>query len=147
MRPQLKRIDVEAAKEVLKFHILDRIEEDFGRLVYLASTRDHNTGVYHDDVLASLFSESVAALALSACHQEIFRRLALCRLEQLVSQLERYLRSPSLDRHKTLRTLETVDRSSALIPSNCNPVIRDLFLSNVTISLAILKHRQSPSEE
>ena|ERR1700722_2606037 len=154
MRSQLKKIDVEAVREVeaarreLKLRILDKIDEDFGRLVYLASTRDHISEAYHDDVLASLFSESAAASALSACHQEIFHRLAICDLQPLVSQLERYLRSPSVDDpHKTLHTLETLDRSSTLIPSACHPVIRELFLSNVRVSLAILEHRQSPSWE
>jgi hypothetical protein len=153
MRSQLKKIDVEAVREVeaarreLRLRILDKIEEDFGRLVYLASTRDHITGAYRDDVLASLFSQSAAAAALSTCHQEVFHRLAICDLQRLVSQLEPYLRSPSLDPHKTLHTLETLDRSSPLIPSACHPVMRELFLSNVRLSLAILKHRQSPSRE
>jgi|ERR1700721_1327859 len=145
MRFQLKRIDAEAAKEVLEFHRLDRIEDDFGRLVYLASTRDHNTGAYYDVVLASLFSESATASALSICHQEIFCRLALSSLESLVSQLKRYLRSPSLDSHKALRTLETLNPSSPLIPTNCDSVMRELFLSNVRVALAILKHGQSSS--
>jgi hypothetical protein len=153
MRSQLKKIDVEAVRDVeaarkeLRLRALDKIDEDFGRLVYLASTRDHISGAYHDDVLASLFSESAAASALSACHQEIFHRLAICDLQPLVSQLERYLRSPSVDPHKTLHTLETLDRSSTLIPSACHPVIRELFLSNVRVSLAILEHRRSPSWE
>jgi hypothetical protein len=137
--------DAEAAKEVLEFHRLDRIDGDFGRLVYLASTRDHNTGAYHDVVLASLFSESAAASALSICHHEIFCHLALSSLESLVSQLKRYLRSQSLDVHKTLRSLETLDQSSSLIPSNCNSVMRELFLSNIRVSLGILKDGQSSS--
>ena len=135
--------DAEAAKEVLEFHRLDRIGEDFGRLVYLASTRDQNTGAYHDVVLASLFSESAAASALSISHHEIFCRLALSSLESLVSQLKRYLRSPSLDLHKTLRTLEALNQSSPLIPSNCDPVMRELFLSNVRVSLAVLRRGQA----
>jgi hypothetical protein len=142
---QLKRIDAEAAKEVLEFHRLDRIEDDFGRLVYLASTRDHDTGAYHDVVLASLFSENAAASALSICHHEIFCRLALSSLESLVSQLKRYLQSPSLDLHKPLLISETLNQSSPLIPSNCDLVTRELFLSNVRVSLAILKHSQPSS--
>jgi hypothetical protein len=147
MSSRLKRGDVETAKEILKIHILDRIEEDFGRLMFLASTRDHSTGTYHDIVLTSLFSKPAAALALADCHKDIFRRLAVSELQPFLSQLERYLRSVSRDRHTTVRVLENLDPSSPLIPSDCNPLMRESFLSNVRVSLEILRHRQSPCLE
>jgi hypothetical protein len=67
-------MDAEAAKEHLRGRILPRIDDDFGRVIFLASTLDHNTGRYYHKDLALLFAEPVAALALAACHREVFRR-------------------------------------------------------------------------
>src|SRR6266404_4882280 len=57
MSGQLRRMDVEAAREDLNNRTLARIGLEFGRLIYLASTRDYNTGrYYHDGLCCSLVS-------------------------------------------------------------------------------------------
>ena len=60
---------------------------DLARLIYLASTRDYNTGTYHHDGLASRFSPEVAAKALEIAHRQIFLQLSAYSLEELVEQL------------------------------------------------------------
>ena len=70
------RVDVEAAKEDLRNRTLGPIGYDFGRLLYLASTRDCSSGEYHHHGLARSFCESAAREALVACHKEIFHNVA-----------------------------------------------------------------------
>jgi hypothetical protein len=81
-------MDVEAAREDLNKRTLAKIRLDFARLIYLASTRDYNTGRYYHDGLAFQFSEAVAAQALSDAHEEVFTDLALSPLKDLVDQLQ-----------------------------------------------------------
>ena len=87
MRTKFTRMDVEAAKEDIRNHTLAPIKNDFGRLIYLASTRDYNTGKYYHDGLAFQFSEPTAERALAACHHEVFEQLLECPLEDFVCQL------------------------------------------------------------
>ena len=58
-------VDVEAAREDLCNRSLAKIGLKFARLIYLASTRDYNTGCYYHDGLAFQFSEALAAKVLS----------------------------------------------------------------------------------
>ena len=55
-----RNIDVGQAVTDLTNRTLSRLPGDFSRLVYLASSRDYNTGQYYHDGLAFHFSESVA---------------------------------------------------------------------------------------
>src|SRR6185369_11953860 len=77
---------------------LSRVGGDLARLIYLASTRDYNTGKYHHDGLAARFDAEVACQALELAHRETFQRIAAASLEQLVSELESYVNSSQQSR-------------------------------------------------
>jgi hypothetical protein len=147
MRSALKRMDVEAAKDDLRNHTLAKLPDDFAQLIWLATLRDYNTGTYHHDGLARLFSEPVAHLALLACHEEIFERLVLCPLESFVSQVERFILAASPDTRASLQTWEELKAYTTTIPSHCKTQAAHLFLSNVRIALMVLKSRQSSGLE
>src|SRR5580692_5240628 len=90
-----KRMDVLEAADDLHRRTLATIDRPLDRLIYLASTRDYNTGFYYHDGLASRFPQGVVSEALADCHREAFRALLACSLEELVLQMEAYIASTS----------------------------------------------------
>ncbi len=147
MRVEIKRMDVEEAIEDVRSRTLLGIPGDLGRLVYLASTRDYNTGRYYHEGLASQFSEEVAAAALAACHQEIFKQLASSSLEDLVKQLEIYLRSTRARSLEVLGAWQKLEPYRITIPLACDQLSAEFFFSNVKIALAILQRHQKSGPE
>jgi hypothetical protein len=133
--------DIEAAKEDLRLRTLEPIGYDFGRLIYLSSLRDFNTGEYYHQGLAHSFSEQAASAALVACHQEIFYRLVSSPLESLVAQVERFMRSSPHDWKKTLNAWETLEAYRVMVPSVSNRLVAELFRSNVRVAMEVLKGR------
>ena len=85
-----KTKDVQAATQDLRRRTLAHMPVALERLIYLASTRDYNTGLYHHEGLALRFSEESACEALADCHREAFRELVAASLHELVHQLKRY---------------------------------------------------------
>lgn len=143
MHGELKYEDVEAARKDLLERNLSKIRGDFARLVYLASMRNYNTGEYHHDGLACVFTESVAEKAIAVCHREIFRRVVLCPLNELVEQLELYASSNCLGPSALVRIWERLQPYRAAVPLECSPLTTRFFVSNVKTALAILQSRQS----
>jgi hypothetical protein len=147
MRSQVKRMDVEAAKNDLKNRTLAHLGYDFARLIYLSSLRDFSTGEYHHYGLARAFSESAASAAMTDCHEELFHRIALGPLESLVAQIDRFIRSSPKDYEKTLNAWETLGGYHVAVPSVCDQMTADLFRSNVKIAMVLLKSPRSVQQE
>ncbi len=143
MHVELKSEDVEAAVEDLRNRTLAKMPGDFARLIYLASTRDYNTGEYYHEGLAFQFGEKAARKALASCHRDLFQRMMQCSVRDLVEHLEVYARCTHIARADFIRTWDRLQPYRVTIPLDCGPFAAQLFASNVRTALAILEFGQS----
>ena len=130
-----------AAVEDLRKHSLNCLSGTLTRLIYLAATRDYNTGKYYHDGLALKFSPTIANQALAICHQETFEQLVELPLEQFVGQLEKYVEANGSAKDELIRMWLTLEPFRVVIPTACDPVSAQLFSSNVRIALGVLESR------
>ena len=77
-------------------------------MIYLASMRDYNTGLYVHQGLAARFSAEVACEALADCHQECFRELISLGAKRLNGTTERV---HAIHRHRDGRFPANVERT------------------------------------
>jgi hypothetical protein len=142
-----KLVPVQAAYDDLLQRSLAKLPGDLSRLIYLASTRDYNSGAYHHDGLAARFRPEAASKALEIAHRDIFYHLAALSLAQLVEELELYLNSSHESPADVLRMWQKLEPFRVAIPVDVNPAMARLFLSNVRLALAIWRHRQEHAQE
>lgn len=134
-------VTVEDAYDDLSHRSLSKITGDLARLIYLASTRDYNTGQYHHDGLAARFRAELACQALEMAHREIFYRMATSSLQELVREVEIYVDTSRQSREEILQVWQKLEPYRVALPVNVDVAIAQLFVSNVRIALAILRRR------
>jgi len=110
----------------------------------LTSSRDLNTGRYSHDGLTFHFSETVASKAMAQCHREVFDRLVYASLEELIEELSNYISSTDERAEEFLKSWKHLGSYRVTIPSECDELEAEVFLSNVKMALAILQTRQKP---
>lgn len=132
---------VQRAYEDLLRRSLSSISGDLARLIYLASTRDYNTGRYHHDGLAARFQMEIACQALELAHREIFHRIAARSLEELVREMDLYVNSSRQNRDEVLQVWQKLEPYRVALPVNVDAVGAQLFVSNIKLALAILRQR------
>src|SRR5258706_15257657 len=142
-----RTIDIQPAITDLRNRTLSRLPGDFSRLVYLASSRDCNSGRYYHDGLEFLFSQNVASKAMAMCHREIFDRLVYTSLEELIEELRNYISSTDERPEEFLKSWKQLGSYRVTIPSDCDELEAEVFLSNVKMALAILQTRQKPASQ
>jgi len=131
--------DVNGAVDYLKKRTLASLRGDIARLIYVASTRDYNTGVYYHDGVASCFTQEIANRALAQCHEESFRDIVEAPLEAMVEKLEEYMKANCSE--SFLSTWLDIEPYRVLAPLACDPLATKLFCSNFKIALSILASR------
>jgi hypothetical protein len=140
-----RNIDVEPAVADLRNRTLSRLPGDFSRLIYLASSRDYNAGQYFHDGLAFHFSPKNASKAMAVCHREVFDRLVYASLEILIEELRNYISSTDERPEEFLKSWKHLESYRVMIPSECDELEAEVFVSNVKMALAILQRRQKPA--
>ena len=147
MTATVRLVPVQAAYDDLLKRSLSKISCDLARLIYLASTRDYNTGSYHHDGLAARFRPEIAGKALEIAHRQIFYQLSACSLEELVEQLQAYLNCSHESAADILRIWQKLEPYRVAIPVEVNPAVARLFLSNIRLALAIWRFRQEQAQK
>lgn len=128
----------DAALRDLHDRTLSRLQGNFCRLVYLASTRNYNTGRYEHDGLSFHFSMPVAERVLAAAHQQIFVDLALGSLESLADEVQRYLASEAVPAGELVSVWHDLETYRILVPVGGDRLAVQIFRSNLKAALAIV---------
>jgi hypothetical protein len=132
-----------AASEDLRRRTLAQTSGALDRLIYLASMRDYNTGLYVHQGLAARFSAEVACEALADCHRESFRELISLELKDLTEQLKAYMRSTGTGADDFLRTWRELEPYRVAVPVGTDSLVAQFLFSNLKVALAILEHQNS----
>ena len=145
MSAEVKLMPLQQAYDDLLSRSLSRVPCELGRLIYLASTREYNTGHYYHQGLADRFGLEAAQKALAIAHRQAFYKLSAYSLEDLVEELDKYLASTKEDAMECLRAWQKLEPYRIAIPADVNPTVARLFTSNLRLALAVLRFRQGPS--
>lgn len=137
-------MDVLQATDDLRRRSLVGYPNPLDRLIYLASMRDYNTGLYYHDGLASRYSAEVACEAMADCHREAFRQLVSNSLEELVEQLEAYMASTHTSPTDFVTAWKGLEPYRVAVPVESDPLAAQLLFSSFKIALAILESRLRP---
>src|SRR5215469_2469363 len=140
-------IDIIPAVTDLEARTLSRLPGEFSRLVYLASSRDCNSGQYAHEGLSYHFGEIAASKAMAVCHERVFEELVYCPLEEMVQKLHDYIASTCERPENVLKSWSRLQSYRVTIPSECDELAAQTFWSNVKIALMILESNQRMSRQ
>ena len=144
---EVKLMPLQQAYDDLVNRSLSRIPCELGRLIYLASTREYNSGNYYHQGLSDRFGPEAAQKALEIAHRQAFYRVTAFSLEDIVEELERYLASTKENPLECLRAWQKMEPYRIAVPADVNATMARLFTSNLRLALAILRFRRGPSRQ
>lgn len=119
-------------------HTLSKIPSVFGKVAYLSSLRDPNSGNYRHHGLAASFGREESAKALKDSHETYFNEWLSMPISAKHQDLKEYLRgvdeSPALVLHHWKKTALL----TLFTPASVRPAARALFLQEMDTLVRLL---------
>jgi len=132
-------LDHKAASDLWR-HTLSHIPSVFGRLFFLASLRNQNSGRYEHHGLSQRFGSLEASKALKKSHREAFSEWLSYSMEGQKADLELYLSEQPEDKRTILKTWEKLEPYRNVLPSSAKDVEKKLYLTDLRALLSILRN-------
>lgn len=118
---------------------LSHIPTLFGRLVYLASLRNPNSGVYQHHGMALLYGDEEADKALRESHAKVFGEWLRAGLEIQKADLDGYLSGLVENKPVVIDTWMKLMPHRNLVPLTASQADRLLFVDDFETLLRVLK--------
>ena len=131
-----------AVIEDFSSHTLAAISTVFGRLYYVSSLKDSDSGRYQHDGLTSLYPANAVQAALSHCHEELFSRNLETPLREQESDLRACLGSAGDKYWDVVESWRENRYFQNMCPEGLPDYLNDLFCSNMGALLAIFSSRK-----
>ncbi len=119
------------APEDLWRHTLSQIPTLFGRLVYLASLRNHNTGQYEHHGFAQTYGVEAADRAMRESHEAVFTQWLSHDLARQKADLDEYLRSLGEDPYRLVDVWLRLAPYRGYVPTAVRVADRALFHADI----------------
>lgn len=118
---------------------LSQIPTQLGRLAYLASLRNVNTGAYQHFGLSQRIGEGEADRILRRSHLTVFQEWLCFGLARQKEELEGYLSSLEGDRREIVANWLTLEPYGSWVPAESRDVERKLFYADLGVILELIR--------
>jgi len=134
------------AREDLWIHTLSQIPTQFGKLQYLSSLRDPNTGTYEHHGLALLFGEKEAAKAMRQNHKRTFAEWLNMDLASQEADLAEYFAGVGGNMTAILSSWDVLEPWKQYVPSGVMASEKALYAADLRTLVSLLKNRYGVSD-
>jgi hypothetical protein len=114
-------------------HTLSHIPTVYGRLSYLASLRDPNSGIYRHHGLFLSFGREQSAEALKSSHASVFQQWLMLSLEAKSQDLTEFLSTLDDAQEVVIRHWKQSRAYRTLLPSSASPAEAELFFMELDL--------------
>lgn len=120
-------------------HTLSQIHTLFGRLVYLSSLRNPNTGHYEHHGFAQTFGADSADRAMRESHESVFGDWLMLELPEQKQDLSAYLRGLGEDLCRLIEVWIKLAPYRGYAPTAVRAADRALFQADMEILLDVIR--------
>jgi hypothetical protein len=117
---------------------LSHIPTVFGRLAYLASLRDPNSGIYRHHGLISIFGRDESRKALTQSHRDVFQAWLNMPIKEKTEDLQDYLNGLDDSPSVVVEHWAKAQFYRGCLPEAVREAERELFLREFEILLEVL---------
>jgi len=128
------------AGSVLWRRTLTQIPSIFGRLVWIASLRNPNTGIYEHHGLAVLFGRDGANKALRLSHLACCRDWLRSSLEEQMADLREYLAAQTEGAERVVANWQDLGFWRTILPASIRGAERAHYLAEMEVLLSLLRN-------